>query len=176
VKPTRFFNTLTEQGNNKMYRLLPFLICVTFIVGCGGPQKPLGMPQLYQVNVTVIQDGKPLPDATVSLIAENPNNQWSTGGTTDVSGKLTLMTYGQFRGVPEGKYKVCISKQQIVGEMDYSDPASPKGMQELFELVDLTFQSESKTTLEMEVKPNGKNNFTFDVGKSVKVKAVVPGT
>jgi len=158
-----------------MQRILLLLYVFSlFLTGCGGQQKPPGMPKLYPVTISVVQDGKPLPEAVVTLIPEETGNQWSSGGITDAKGKLTLMTYGQFPGVPAGKYKVCISKQELVGEMDYSDPASPKGNRQVFEVVDPVFKSGSTTTLEMEVSPQGKNNVGFDVGKSVRIEAAAP--
>jgi hypothetical protein len=145
------------------------------ITGCGGTTRPPGMPKLYPVTISVIQDDKPLADAVVTLIPEEVGNQWSSGGATDAKGQLKPMTYSQFPGVPEGKYKVCISKQELVGEMDFSDPASPRGNQQLFEVIDPVFKSKDTTTLEMEVSPKSKNNVSFDVGKSVKIKAAIPG-
>ena len=157
--------------------LLILLFCGIAVggFGCQRENRPPGMPNLYPTTVSVIQDGKPLAEAVVALIPEDAANQWSSGGVTDARGQLTLMTYGQFRGVPAGKYKVCISKQELVGELDYSDPASPRGSQELFEVIDQVFKSEATTTLEMEVSSRGKNNVSFDVGKSVRIKAKVPG-
>ena len=157
--------------------LLPlFFSGITIAVsGCGGAKMPPGMPKLYQVTCSVIQDGQPLADAVVSLIPEETGNQWSSGGVTDAKGQLKLVTYGQFPGVPAGQYKVCIAKQEFIGEMDFSDPASPKGNRELFEVVDQVFKSGNTTTLQMEVSPKGKNHFDFDVGKFVRIKAAVPG-
>jgi len=145
------------------------------VIGCGGAQRPPGMPKLYHATVSVVQDGKPLAEAIVSLVPRDAGNQWSSGGVTDSKGQLTLTTYGQFPGVPAGQYKVCITKQERVGELDFSNPASPKGNQELFEVVDPIFKSEATTTQEMEVSSKGKNHFIFDVGKPVKIKAAVPG-
>ena len=158
----------------KFMFMIPVFVAVA-TTGCDAAKKPPGMPKLYPATITVIQDDKPLSGAVVALIPEDAGNQWSSGGVTDAKGQLKLMTYGQFPGVPAGKYKVCISKQEFVGELDYSDPASPKGKQELFEVVDQVFKSESTTTLQMEVSSRGKNTAGFDVGKSVRIKAAVPG-
>ncbi len=48
------------------------LLSAPLMTGCTGQQKPKDLPELYPVKITVIQDGKPLADASVSLNA--PSN------------------------------------------------------------------------------------------------------
>ena len=158
-----------------MVLILVFCGISITVAGCREVKRPPGMPKLYPVTIAVIQDGKPLPEAVVALIPDDTGNQWSSGGITDAKGQLKPMTYGQFPGIPTGNYKVCITKQVLEGEMDYSDPASPRGNQQLFEVIDPVFKSGDTTTLQMEVAPKGKNHFDFDVGQPVKIKAAVPG-
>lgn len=83
--------------------------------GCGD-----GRPGLVEATGTVTVDGKPVEGASVSFqpIAEEMEGFGRPAvGTTDASGKFSLMTYEPGDGVPEGKYKVAVQKRVPVNEL-----------------------------------------------------------
>ena len=99
----------------------------------------------------------------------------TVGGTTDSKGVATLITHGQYKGVPLGKYKVAVSK--IIGEgtppppspideesarkfKEYQDSGATY---EEFYVVDPQYRLVDTTPLEVEVVKGG-NKLTVDVG------------
>jgi hypothetical protein len=168
------FKERFQMKLKKQYILFLFCCIFVFNVGCGGAKKPDGMPQLYKTTLLITQEKTPLAGAIVSLVSEDVSNNWTSGGTTNANGVVNIMTYGQFLGCPEGKFKVCISKQMVEGKVDMSDPASPKGSPIIYDLVPPELNSAKTTTLEIEVKAGEKNHFELDAGKSVHIKAAIP--
>ncbi|GHT09827.1 hypothetical protein FACS1894170_01030 [Planctomycetales bacterium] len=67
------------------------------------------MPKLYPATLTVLQDGKPLENASVVLINTDATSTWSAGGQTDAKGVVMLQTMGQFKGIPEGTYSYALT-------------------------------------------------------------------
>ncbi|MDO5307955.1 MAG: hypothetical protein Q4G03_00445 [Planctomycetia bacterium] len=96
------------------YTLLALLCVVALFSGCKGKARPDGMPELVNVVVVVTQDGAPLADAALNLISSDGSCKWSVGGKSDESGRATLYTQGDFKGAPEGTFKVGVIK------MDYT--------------------------------------------------------
>ena len=95
-----------------MRRIFPFLIAVWICAfsGCG-EKRPDGMPKLYPTVLLVKEGGTPLPDVFVTFYNEDGSlPRWNIGGVTDANGILKLNTYGKYSGVPEGKFKVVLSK------------------------------------------------------------------
>ncbi len=61
---------------------------------------PDGMPELYPVVVSVVQDGKPLEGASVQLIpADAINARWACGGCTNANGEAEIATLGGIRAL-----------------------------------------------------------------------------
>ncbi len=164
----------------KFFLSLLGLALAVSALGCG-QKKPDGMPDLEQVALTVIQDGKPLDGATVNLKSTDPGNKWTSGGRTDATGVANLVTHGQYKGVPVGKYKVAVSK--TVGEgtppppspideesaRKYKEYVDSGATYEEFSVVDSKFGIIETTTLEIEVV-KGKNDLSVDVGPAVREK------
>lgn len=100
---------------------LAALPVVISLLGCGGGAgKPDDLPPLTPCTLTVMYQGSPLTDATVTLTPES--GKWVGVGQTDESGKVEVRTNGQFEGVPAGTYTVTVKKQeQPTGG---SDPSS----------------------------------------------------
>lgn len=99
----------------KKYLVLS-LICVCAVaLGCSkGPKKPADLPALNPTVVTVTyDDGEPVADAQVVL--RNPSSTggrvWNVTGKTDASGKATMMTDGNWPGVPAGDYQGMVIKE-----------------------------------------------------------------
>ena len=91
------------------------LLSVALIAGCGGPQRPPGMPQLYSCVLTFqFEDGTPVADAGVSLVPDSMElAQWSISGRTDSSGVARIHTRGDFVGAPSGTYTVTVRKEEV---------------------------------------------------------------
>jgi hypothetical protein len=142
---------------------------LAFLSGCG-EKLPDGMPKLYPLTITVMQDGNPLADAEVSLFSAEGESTWSIGGTTGKQGRVAPFTHGRYSGVPAGKYKVCIFKVETVsnrkdGEQDDKRRVIP----DEYDVVDTKLKNPAMTTLTLEVK-QGKNDITLDTGKAIRKK------
>ena len=160
-----------------MKQLFTLLLCALILstIGCGGTEKPDGMPPLHQTTLTFTQDGKPLAEASVTLSPQDAaNTQWSLGGATDSNGVLKVQTQG-FDGAPEGTYKIVVTKTETEGAgapVESSDDASVKpsaagSVPKSFYLVDKKYRSVGTTDLTLEVKA-GKNAQTIDLGSAVR--------
>ena len=151
----------------------PVILCCVF-AGCGGEPEPEGMPKRHPAIILFTQAGEPCEGASVRLAPETQSN-WSVGGSTDATGTVELKTYGKYPGVPEGKYKVVVSK--IEREPVGSAPAAMYETQreEVYDLIDPIYSTPEETTLSIEVKP-GKNSFgPFDLGEQIRQKIKKPG-
>ena len=156
---------------------LPLMCSVIFLPllsGCGGEPKPDGLPELYPVSLQFTQDGKPCAEASVSLVPQD-GSKWATGGSTGSNGTVTFKTHGKFPGVPEGKYKIVISKYEREKIGSESQSMYEVQREEVYDLIDPDYSIPEKTTLEIEVRP-GKNTFDpFELGKEIRSKVKKPG-
>ena len=162
-------------------RIKPFyalVMIVTFLVfsGCSNENRPKDLPRLFPTILTVMLDDQPLDNGLVSLYAENETDaKWTVGCRTDAQGKAIIMTHGQFRGSPAGKFKVCVMKSESANaDTDTQSPAplsvygntdSRSVMPKITNLVDPLFADPKTTPLELEVVPKGTTNQTFNVHK-----------
>lgn len=90
-----------------------FILSCTFF-GCGGD----GRPTLVLVEGTVTLDGEPLEGARLSFIPDAGNQiQRGSNATSGVGGNFVVGTYSADDGIPVGKYKVTVIKEEMVGEM-----------------------------------------------------------
>ena len=158
---------------SQLFPVCSIALALTF-AGCGGEPKPAGMPPLHPATLVFTQEGEPIAGASVQLVSET-DSRWPIGGSTDTAGTIALKTYGKYPGVPEGKYKVVVSKV----EREQIGPA-PQSMYEVqkenvFDLIDANYSIPEKTPLTIEVKP-GKNSYEpFDLGKKIRQKVKKPG-
>jgi hypothetical protein len=159
------------------------IFCPLFIVftGCG-EKLPDGMPPLYPATLLITQAGAPLAGATATLIDTTGNQQWYPGGLSDESGTIVLYTNGRYKGAPEGKYKVIVTKMETdpsklgpaPGENDpkydeYMDKLANE-KRDTYTLIDKDFGDAKSTTLEVEIKKSSSEVPKLDVGKKVKIK------
>jgi len=130
------------------------------LVGCGwqDPTRPVDMPKLVPVTVTILSEGKPLADAQVTFHRGDPTFKWTPGNLTGASGTTQMVTYGRFFGVVEGEYTVTVSKL----ERETFDPAHPPRQVRVYTLTDPKFTDPVATPLKISVR--GKTTETFDVG------------
>jgi len=155
-------------------RFFHLFLCalMLFVVACGGPKKPDGMPALHKTTLTLTQDGTPLAGASVSLVPETGAMRWPAGGITDKSGTVHIKTMAQFDGAPEGSYKVTVIKteEEDTGEvvkMSDADGGGTVPVMKSYYVVDKKYQTPAGSDLTLEVKP-GKNTKPFDVGKAIR--------
>lgn len=155
----------------KLTYLMSLLVILTMI-GCS-EERPAGMPKLMKVSLSLTQEGKPLSDATVALYSETPAFQWTVGGVTDNRGVVVLKTHGNYTGVPEGKYKVCVKKFVREGELQtMANPGAPPPKD--YNLVESQYGQQKDTPLSIEIKAGSKYE-PLDVGKAVKELLKAPG-
>ena len=137
------------------------------------------MPPLYPCIISVTQEGKPFEGATVRLYSDDV--MFHVSGKTDSSGTAVMLTHGEFKGVPEGTYRVVVSKE----EKEFIEPASVTAAREkakengkVFEEPSLPFNFYSyvediytkKETTPLEITViKGKNNQTFDAGQAGRI-------
>jgi hypothetical protein len=155
------------------YRVCCFLLSVmpALFSGCGGTPKPEGLPELYPLTIKLTQDGgKPLVDASVRLITMDANTttRWNVSGSTNAQGIAVLKTHGEYPGVPVGKYKVVVTKEDLV----YNQSTPPQIIGR-FHLVESQYANIVTTPLTIEVKPDTKSA-EFDLGQSVREKMETP--
>ena len=132
-----------------------FLPC---FLGCAKENRPDGMPELFPVTITILQDGAPLEGARVGTFpTDTALARWGGGGITDASGRVTMYSYGS-RGLIAGEHKVTVNKE---------DFTRPPGMEtadrdEYEFFVDTKFWSTGTTPLTIDVQRNTKA-FTLEV-------------
>lgn len=151
------------------------VVCLCIFGGCSRENRPNDLPKLMPVTLTLTQDGKPLEKAMVVLYAENPDIvKWTVSGNTDTDGKTILVTHGQFRGAPAGKFKVCVTKVENADQSAEPDSRAglvtagepvTSGRPRLIYHVDPVYSDPKKTPLEIEIPAKGKGTFTLDCGK-----------
>ena len=94
------------------------LILLGNVSGCN-KNRPDGFPNLVDYTMLIEKNGTPLSGASVNLIPETLGQQWTAGGETKSDGVVIFYTHMNAymeKGVPEGKYKVTISKIPEVAE------------------------------------------------------------
>jgi hypothetical protein len=82
------------------------LLASSGLAGCGGPAKPKTVP----VSGTVTSGDKPVTDARIRFIPDDPNGR-TAFGDLDAEGKFTLTTSEKGDGVIPGSYKVDVTPQ-----------------------------------------------------------------
>ena len=141
--------------------------------GCSKNQRPDGLPPTYPLTITVLQEGKPLEGATVSLVSSEMT--WVIGGVTDAEGKATMVTHGKFDGAPEGTFSVRVQKTIYEGREEYDaamtsgDTAAAQRVDvKMFQLVEDVYTSKD-TPIKVEVKRDTKT-LEVDAGPAVRLQ------
>ena len=154
------------------------LLTIAFIitVGCGGDQRPDGLPPTYPLTIKVVQEGKPMEGATVSLRFTDGSMNWIIGGVTNAEGKAKIVTHGKYEGAPEGSFNVTVDKTVQEGKAEYDaaiergDTAAAQKIEvNVWQLVEDDYLLSSKTPIKIEVKKDTKE-LEVDAGKAVKIK------
>ena len=151
--------------------MLVALACVCAIAfGCSkGPKKPADLPELNPTTITVTyDDGEPIEGAQVVLrLAKSTGGRvWNVVGTTDASGVATMMTDGNWEGVPAGDYQAMVSKDVSVFE-EATTPGGSPTLKSSTRYIDARFNDPRMSGLVAAVQ-SGSNAFTFQVGEKTE--------
>lgn len=142
------------------------IFCSLLLVSCRNDVKPDGLPKLYSCRIGITQDSRPVEGILVSLRDSEQMGKWSISGRTDASGMATIRTHGNFKGVPSGRYKVVLTKN----EMEYGPEASPVGgpaWTKVYSLIEKKYTDLETTPLEISVE-NKSVTFSFEAGPPVR--------
>lgn len=172
-----------KQMSCRKIFILTILFAILLTLGCG-QKLPKGMPKLTPFTVKITYTGgKPVEGATVMMIAENPaetGGRWTITGLTDAQGSAEMVTLGQYKGVPAGKYIVIVSKQISEGipkPGPASDEETAKALEEWkkltnkekrFNLIDPKFNTK-EGGLSVAVTAGQPGSAEFEVGKEVRI-------
>ena len=177
------------RSKQKLCGLILLAIFCISMNGCKGQQLPDGMPKPYPTTITIIQDGKPLDNAAISLVP-TAMGAWNAAGVTNASGKAQLKTLAKYDGVVPGKYYILVKKLEPHGSDEginipdrETDPGgyakflqeSAKSTHGGYDLVDPKFAKITPDSEIIEVV-EGKNEKTIDVGKAVRIQRVIPAS
>lgn len=135
-----------------MGKYLNILGVLILLCGCGGSDRP----SVYPVTGHVLYRGQPVQDAEVTFLpAKGP----IASGKTDAQGQFRLSTFVPEDGAVAGEHTVLISKKE-----KYVDPKMPNSPYEMSrDVLPVRYGSASTSPLKETVKPNGPNQFTFEL-------------
>ncbi|MDW8078212.1 MAG: hypothetical protein RMJ16_04920 [Thermoguttaceae bacterium] len=105
-----------------LYRLIVVLALLGVLGGCGGGPADV---KLAEVEAVVLLDGKPLDNATVTLMPVAESQGSSLTGTTDASGRAKLVVLKPEQKI-EGEYFVGVVKN-VIPETTEEETAAPAG-------------------------------------------------
>jgi len=175
-----------KETYNRIFHACRMVIAIVFLLclsGCGGPNKPDGLPTLYPCKITITQLGKPLEGALVQFHGVDHSVPWTVNGITNGAGVAIIKTQTLFTGAPEGQYVVTVMKKvQDKSQLSDSPPrgASKEEIEQWYDakeserlaihsFVSSQFASPIYSPLMMTVTSTSKSNIeTLDVGQSVE--------
>jgi len=182
-----FLFTIENMHNIHSGLLLSLVVLSFSLPGCGGKPRPKDLPDLFPVSVTVEQEGTPVPGVVVSLNHVDGAAKWSASCETGSDGiAKNFFTNGKYKGVAAGKFKVCLRKIEREETEKVEIPPEPKdpferhqwrqkyldfqNTPDSYDLIEAKYYDPKLTTLEIEVVAGGKNEFTLDAGKPVRIQ------
>ncbi|MCA9049690.1 MAG: hypothetical protein KDA89_13235 [Planctomycetaceae bacterium] len=97
--------------SNVPVRLGVLLLTVGALTGCGGADRP----SLVSVKGKITLNGAPLEGALIAMQLDPPDPQYKrpAQARSNAQGEYIPATYGDAEGVPVGKYRVAVVKQEI---------------------------------------------------------------
>jgi hypothetical protein len=137
----------TRHGRQRWVACGTILLLALMIAGCGDSDRATLVP----VTGTVTQGGKPLAQADVMFL---PERGAPSSGKTDANGQFTLMFNDGRPGAVVGKHKVLIS---VPG----TTPPPPTGEEKAPARATPSVEFRQQA----EVKPDGENKLTLQVGR-----------
>ena len=134
-------------------------LAVAVLLGCNSSGTRI--EKQATVPVTGIVKYKGSPVANASVIFQALDGKVSSHGTTDAAGTFTLSTYGNQDGAPVGRYKVTVAantaKESEPGVLADEPPGGFKSP------VPMKYSNPTTTDIVVEVKAEGKNDFTIEL-------------
>jgi len=148
-----------------MFRNIAFVLCLSFVIGCGGSRGP----ETVDVSGTITLDGNPLAGADVHFIGEN----FAGYGRTNAAGEFELV-----QGAVPGENRVTISlidKSKIpgAGAIEFSDnPDDGMDAGQMEAMIDPTVAARGARS----VSPTGETLPShYSDAATTQLKFVVPG-
>lgn len=144
--------------SSRSWRLFALALVSAVVVGCGG--APDDAPALVSATGTILMDGEPLADASVSFSPVSGDR--GASGRTDAEGKF-ILSYGGSDGCPLGEHTVSVSTREMI----LDEYGGVEGMKE--ETIPVRYNSQSK--LKATVDPDASlNDFTFELESKGRVE------
>ncbi|MFG0263274.1 MAG: carboxypeptidase-like regulatory domain-containing protein [Novipirellula sp. JB048] len=140
------------------------LVQASFLVGCNSPASVDGV---VPVAGMVQHEGQPVAGATVTFAPDGSGRACT--GATDENGRFELTTLQPGDGAMPGKYKVLISKSEVVGAMSedeesaYLEEHGRAPAITVKEFLPVKYKTPKTSDLTAEVTESGENHFTFDL-------------
>jgi hypothetical protein len=150
--------------------VLTFIAALSLLIGCSQNHgRPVDLPRLYPVNITITADGAPLEGAGVTLQAKTSATYGTASAETNAAGIATIRTYG-FPGAPLGEYTVTVEKRIIEGvrEVIDSEGVVNEVGGRVYQLVNDRYVNRESTPFSITVTERGARE-TFEVGAPVRV-------
>ena len=147
---------------------------IVAFLGCGDSSEDKGSgkhPKTYAVSGTVLLDGQPVADASVSFRSATADTIGATGRTAD-DGSFTLTTFVSGDGAIAGHHKVTVLKvDQTPDDPSYSDVDSPNYGKEIppgalgktTYVVAKQFTSFDTSGIQVTVEADGDNDVLLEV-------------
>lgn len=138
------------------------LTSMCLCLGCGGD----GRPELVAIDGTLTLDGEPLDGALVAFIPDAANEiQRGSKGFSASGGKLVVGTYAADDGLPIGKYKVTVIKEELKGDVpedfNMEDPSQNLKPVKSTIFTPLHYSNPEETDLVVEVTKDGMSPSTI---------------
>jgi hypothetical protein len=127
---------------------LLFVACFT-LTGCGGDSG--GVKTYPAGGVVKFAKGQPIAGATVSFLS--PQNDIARG-VTDAEGKFQLGTFKETDGAVAGKHRVAVEPPILRGQASSGPEVHPR------------YNTAETSGIELEVKPDGENQFQIEVERT----------
>ncbi|MDR0336745.1 MAG: hypothetical protein LBI18_06605 [Planctomycetaceae bacterium] len=140
------------------------------------------MPKLYPVQLTLVQEGKPLDGAMVLLKRHSETTKYSCGGLSGANGVVKIQTHGKYAGAPEGSYTVTVSKTVTErsgpwNEIPSDEAAAQTWLQENrsrlketnYHIIDPKYGDSQTSDLKIDVTTKGLKT-TLDLGNPVRLE------
>ncbi|MDO5581987.1 MAG: hypothetical protein Q4G69_12730 [Planctomycetia bacterium] len=159
------------------------LLCgVILFTSCEKSNLPQDLPGLCPCTITITQEGTPANEINISFIPENPT-KWIPFGSTNESGQAVVCTNGKYRGAPEGKYKLVLTKEiseksklgecPPIDDVDAHDAWMEKAAKEkraVYSSIASKYTNIKTTDLEIDIRKGENQNFSFEIGPEVNIK------
>ena len=148
-----------------------FFVFFSFLFSGCGPARPSDLPPVAPCKVKVNNDGRPLPNISVSFLrTESHGGAWTINGMTGSDGVAvcqTIVGAYETKGIPIGIYRITLREQidipSELGSIDGITPAAQKYIEEN-RLLPVILTDITLTPLELSVTLSGAE-LDIDVSK-----------